>query len=258
MKRGELEFILEEGENYRIEFKERLNNSVIKEMCAFANSSGGTVLLGVDDRGKITEYTLSNQDRSRIQDMARNCQPPLSLDITIEHSIVFIHVKESDAKPVHCSEGFFLRQGANSQKLNRDQIIQIVNQEGLIKWDQHIFDDFLFEKVFNPSLLKSYLKRAGIQTSLDDREILLNLKLLKTRDGRDYLTNTGFLFFGTLPELAVTHMYITCALYKGSDKVHILDRKDFREDIVSNIDNAVLFVERNTRLRAEIVGMKKA
>ena len=38
----ELALILEEGEGYKIEFKERLT-SLDKEMVAFANASGGTI-----------------------------------------------------------------------------------------------------------------------------------------------------------------------------------------------------------------------
>ena len=33
-----------------------------------------------------------------------------------------VHVRESDAKPVQCSDDFFWRQGAVPQKLSRDEI----------------------------------------------------------------------------------------------------------------------------------------
>ncbi|MCZ0932161.1 MAG: putative DNA binding domain-containing protein [Oligoflexia bacterium] len=35
------------GEGYHIEFKQALDKSLIDEVCAFANSSGGTILMGV-------------------------------------------------------------------------------------------------------------------------------------------------------------------------------------------------------------------
>ena len=41
--------------------------------------------------------------------------------------------------------------------------------------------------------------------------------------------------------------YITCLLAKGKDKVHILDRKDFDGGLVADIENALRFIERNTR-----------
>jgi ATP-dependent DNA helicase RecG len=44
MNQQELMLILQEGEGYKIEFKEKLAN-IDKEIVAFANSSGGTTRL---------------------------------------------------------------------------------------------------------------------------------------------------------------------------------------------------------------------
>ena len=40
------------GEGYHIEFKQDLDKSLIEEVCAFANSSGGTILMGISDAGR--------------------------------------------------------------------------------------------------------------------------------------------------------------------------------------------------------------
>lgn len=49
MKQAELDTILQEGEGYYLEFKENVNSDLAKEMAAFANSSGGRILIGIDD-----------------------------------------------------------------------------------------------------------------------------------------------------------------------------------------------------------------
>jgi len=67
MDKKELEIILKEGEGYRIEFKESIKN-VDKELVAFANSSGGKVLIGITDEGDIKGITVTNNLKSRIQD----------------------------------------------------------------------------------------------------------------------------------------------------------------------------------------------
>ena len=41
------------GEGATIEFKRSLTRELGRELCAFANASGGTVLVGVSDAGKI-------------------------------------------------------------------------------------------------------------------------------------------------------------------------------------------------------------
>jgi len=67
MDKKELEIILKEGEGYRLEFKESIKN-VDKELVAFANSSGGKVLIGITDEGDIKGITVTNNLKSRIQD----------------------------------------------------------------------------------------------------------------------------------------------------------------------------------------------
>ncbi len=52
MDKTELDIILKEGEGYKVEFKEGIN-SLDKEIVAFANASGGKILLGVADDGTI-------------------------------------------------------------------------------------------------------------------------------------------------------------------------------------------------------------
>ena len=54
-KRKVIDFILQAGEGYTIEFKESVDKSFAKELTAFANSEGGRIFLGVTDKGKIRE-----------------------------------------------------------------------------------------------------------------------------------------------------------------------------------------------------------
>ena len=45
MKYSELLDIIKTGEGYTIEFKESINSSIGKGICAFANSSGGKIIM---------------------------------------------------------------------------------------------------------------------------------------------------------------------------------------------------------------------
>lgn len=50
---GSLTPLLLAGEGYHTEFKQSLDKSFVEEACAFANSGGGRILLGVADSGVI-------------------------------------------------------------------------------------------------------------------------------------------------------------------------------------------------------------
>ena len=69
MKKRELKELIEQGEGYFIEFKEQIGVSLDKEMVAFANASGGKIVIGVADSDKIIGCTTDNTVRSKIQDI---------------------------------------------------------------------------------------------------------------------------------------------------------------------------------------------
>lgn len=52
--------LIQAGEGYHLEFKESPDKGLIEEVCAFANSGGGKILLGVADNGLIKGYPADN------------------------------------------------------------------------------------------------------------------------------------------------------------------------------------------------------
>ena len=118
----DLEILIQEGEGTTLEFKENLSSSFPRELVALANTIGGKILLGVCDDGTVTGVKDSGVLRARVQDIARNCDPPVRVLTEPVGEVLAVHVRESDAKPVQCSDGFFWRQGAATQKLSRNEI----------------------------------------------------------------------------------------------------------------------------------------
>jgi len=122
VNKGELQLILSQGEGYKLEFKENVNSDLSKEMVAFANSSGGKIVVGVNDRNQVVGVRNSNVLVSKIYDLAGNCDPSIAVQIELFENIVIITVPEGDNKPYRSTKGFFIRNGANSQKMTTAEI----------------------------------------------------------------------------------------------------------------------------------------
>lgn len=59
---NEIKSLINSGEGFNLEFKVRIPNKikeVTEEICAFANASGGTLILGVDDANNIQGVNLT-------------------------------------------------------------------------------------------------------------------------------------------------------------------------------------------------------
>ncbi|GAG49017.1 unnamed protein product, partial [marine sediment metagenome] len=48
--------------------------------------------------------------------------------------------------------------------------------------------------------------------------------------------------------------FMTCVLYKGTERVMVLDRKDFEEDLVINYKDALNFLKKHLNLEYVIEG----
>ena len=105
MTKKQLQFILKQGENSKIEFKESLEKNIVKDICAFANSSGGKIFLGVDDNNQPKGIKITNRLKSQIQDLAQNCDPAIKVNLKEAGNILIIEVPEGSNKPYQCFKG---------------------------------------------------------------------------------------------------------------------------------------------------------
>jgi len=253
MNKKELEFILQQGEGQYIEFKVSFDKSLAKEIVAFANANGGRIFLGVDDKNRIFGCKLTNNLKSRIIDMAHNCEPKIEVSASSFDNIVIIGVKESANKLHKSSFGFYMRKGANSQKMTRDDIKKIILSQGKSMFDNLITERF-DPKDFDDKLFSNYLERAGIKEKIDKKSTLFNLGVL---DYKGRLNNSGILFFSKNPKKYFINAYVTCARYIGYDKVDVLDRIDIESNIITQVEESIKFIRRNTRTGYKIKDIQR-
>lgn len=244
--KNELKLLISQGEGYNLEFKENYSKNIAREMCAFANATGGKVIIGISDKGRKIGFKISNRIRSEIQDIARKSDPPIKIDIeNIDTDILIINVFEGEEKPYSYGGKFFIREGANTQQLTREEIRTFFQKEGRILFDEMFNENFNIEKDFDNSKYNKFLTKAGISKVVSKKIILENLGLLK--DG--YMKNAGILLFAKNVTKFFINATITCCIFKGKSKVEILDRKEFDSDIYSNYESAILYLQKNLKTR---------
>ena len=257
MKAADLDILLQEGEGVMLEYKEGLSSSFARELVAFANTAGGRILLGVRDDGTVKGIADTNELRARIQNIARNCDPPVKILLQRIGKVTVVTVRESDAKPVQCSDGFFWRQGAVTQKLSRDEIRDFFRSEEVIRFDLSLCSKFRYPQDFDREKYDAWLRLSGITGRPKAEDVLVNIEAAERSGGSLIFRNAGVLFFARKVRHFFNQAYITCLLAKGADKVHVLDRKDFDGGIVADIEDAMRFIERNTRTAWRIKGLRR-
>jgi ATP-dependent DNA helicase RecG len=250
----DLKLILAEGEGQKIEFKERVGR-LDREIVGFANASGGSIILGVSDQGELVGTDVTNELKSRIQDIARNCDPPLTVSLSRHGSNVLeIGVKEGGNKPYQCSDGFFLRNGPNTQKLRRNEIIDIVLSAGTYRFDETLNKKFRFPQDFDKRKLNRFLGLAGVEHRAKVQNILISLDVAEIRGSKLGVLQAGVLFFAKEPQRFIKESHITCIRYQREDRFQVIDRVEVLGDPITMIEESLKFVKKSTSVGYALTG----
>jgi predicted HTH transcriptional regulator len=111
MSLGDLKRLVKTGEGTFLEFKRTISSpeKIAREIAAFANTSGGTMLIGVDDDKSLIGVD-SYFEQEYLLDQALNdvCIPAVEASVEVvafhKRDIVLVRVDESDNKPVYVKD----------------------------------------------------------------------------------------------------------------------------------------------------------
>lgn len=107
MSAADLRNLIQRGEGTYLEFKKTIPSpeKIAREIAAFANTKGGTILIGVDDYKNITGVSAYFEEEYLLMEASqKQCVPPVPLKIELVHSgtndVMVVHVFESEKKPI--------------------------------------------------------------------------------------------------------------------------------------------------------------
>ena len=179
MNKHPLSNLIALGEGFTTEFKRTVTSNLGREICAFANATGGIILVGVNDDGKIAGVGKHNKLKSQVQSIARSAEPPIAVDVESIGKVLSITVPEQHSKPYSFGGKFFIREGATSQQMSRDEIREFFFKEGLIHFDETPCLDYDLAHDLNPEIWDRFVKRSGLPAGLNIQTALSNLHLIK-------------------------------------------------------------------------------
>ena len=255
----DIKSIAQSGEGYNAEFKVHVPNKVkeiTEEICAFANSAGGVLLIGVDDDNIIQGVTINNAKRSAIQNSLNEINPHLptlfySVEVE-EKTIWVIEVNSGTQKPYVLSGSIYVRQGPNTQKLTSvEQMRDFFQQSDRIYFDEAPCQDFSMDKDLDLDWFTGFRTEAGISKTVGTSQVIQNLRLLLP-DGS--IKNGGALFFGEKPEQFIETAVIRCIAFEGKTKTNIIDDKVFGGALIRQYEQAMQWLKGKLNVRYEIEG----
>ncbi|MCR5077688.1 MAG: putative DNA binding domain-containing protein [Prevotella sp.] len=259
MDAEELKSIISLGENSHTEFKEHFSSpiSIADEIVAFANSKGGLLIFGVEDKtGKIKGlgYEEIQKTSSQVANTANeNIRPTLYIEsetIAIDgKKLLVIHIGEGISKPYKDISGnIFVKQGADKRRITENhELLELFyesgtyhpDEEGVKNTDINDLDKWLVNKY----LMEVFHKKAS-DFNIPFEKLMRNMQIT-TIDGR--LTLGGLLYFGSMPQMFYPEMVIKAVSFYGNSigNTNYKDSRDIDGTIPRLFSEGMSFLKSN-------------
>ncbi len=254
--------LLKRPEGKTLEFKRDLSapDGALRTIVAFANTAGGTLLLGVEDRSRHVrgvDQPLELEERvaNLISDsIVPRLVPELEVLPWRRTQLLAVRVHPSGSRPHFLAregpdDGVYVRVGSTNRRADRplvDELRRFARGEG---FDEQPLPDLDSEALDFRAASESFapVRKLG-------RRDLETLRLVTAHQGRSVPTVGGMLLFGRDRdrERRFPDAWIQAGRFQGSDRSRILDGAEFRSHPVRAIEDAIGFVEKHALHGAEI------
>jgi hypothetical protein len=184
----ELKKLVSRGEGASLEFKRKAAypEKIVREMVAFANTRGGTLLLGVGDDGSLPGLKYPEGESHVVQLALKNAKPRLPvtelfIPIGNARTIIRYDIAESGAKPhylaVDDQKECYVRVNDQSLKASREvrEIVKRAQKKKDIRFHYGEHEKFLMQYLdSNPSItLKRFVELSGLKKFYASKKLVL-------------------------------------------------------------------------------------
>lgn len=177
-----------------------------RHLIAFANADGGTIVLGLEDDGRITGLgPYAGNINALLQAGLDFCEPP----IRVEHEylscttaageqdrLLVLTVRQSDRLHARTDDRVFLRVGDQSREMSFDERLELRYDKGDTHYEAVAVPDATLDDL-DAALLEDYRLKIGIRGSGEDA--LIARGLARRRGQSLVINHAGILIFGILP-----------------------------------------------------------
>ncbi len=127
LQKKNLKRTIADGESDRMEFKAGFDRETIQTLAAFANTRGGCVIIGVDNRGTVHgiqtgQETIQNWLNQIKQATSPSIFPDIDLATENGKTIAVLFIQEYPVKPVSCKGRYFKRVKNSNHQLSISEI----------------------------------------------------------------------------------------------------------------------------------------
>ena len=232
---------IERVESQDIEFKESWDDKYLQWVCAFANSQGGILYIGVDDKGKIVGvegfHRLSESIPLKIrQSMGLLCD----VDVLHDGDLRYLQITvEKYKSPVSYHGRYYRRMGSTTQEVTGVELNELILKSYGITWDAMTIpkvslsnlDERAFRVFKTWAIRNNRFREEDLQ--IDNHALLQNLRAY---DGEE-LTRAAVMAFHPDPEKWVIGAYVKIGYF--ANDADILFQDEVHGSLLTQVEDSM-------------------
>ncbi|HON13432.1 MAG TPA: putative DNA binding domain-containing protein [Treponema sp.] len=226
MNKIEILDIISKGESSKVQFKENIHNeqSIAQEMIAFANTDGGIILIGINDKtwevSGITREDIQRLNNLLVNAAEQHIKPAIYISTEVvdidSKNVMVVQVPKGVAIPYKDKDGIiWVKNGANKRKVtSNEEIARLLQSSGYLYAEEKIIEQSTIEDLNIDKLKTFYWEQYNEEFEKDYvNNVLENLRLGK--NGK--LNVAGALLFGKNLKKILPQFYITAIWFWGNE-----------------------------------------
>ena len=256
---------IELGEDSSRQFKVQMEdaNKLAEEMCAFSNSWGGIIYIGVDNKNNIVGIKpeeLEKYNQLVSNSANNNIKPsiyPLTKSVKIDDKLLLlIYVFKGANKPYCTTKGnnYYVKSGSDKKMASSQELARMFQESNLLFIDEMLTGARISNENENDGvdLLKFYTyyeKSRGTEfreSGISVEKALENMNLAKNGN----FNLAGLLLFARSPQQFKPSFIIRCVSFYGADISDdtFIDKTDCIGTLEDQYRSAIIFLKNNLRL----------
>ena len=265
MQSMDLVALLSRPEGKTLEFKRDLSSpeGALKTIVAFANTSGGALLIGIEDgaRGVKGVPDVLKEEERLANLIADNISPKLVPSIEViawrKTHVLGVEIYPSSNRPHHLNRlgpggGVFVRVGSTNRRadsvlieeMRRFSQVSSLDEQPIPELNSEAIDFRAASEFFRPI---RKLTRHEMET----------LRLLTTYQGRIVPTIGGVLLFGADRLSHYPDAWIQAGRFAGNDRRRIMDTAEVRSYLPGAAEDVIAFLQKHMTREAVIGSVKR-
>lgn len=259
-----MEELLKQEEGKTLEFKENASslNGIVKTVAAFTNTAGGTIVVGVEDGTKrLVGLSDPLEDEMRITNKIAACIHPFTMpviEIQSHRKKAFIIIKVAYSPGpyyVHkeSERSVYVRFGSTNRVADEETITTMLSLAKNVAFDEQLCPNASSEMIDWEEIKRVF---EPIDKNVNKAKAI-NLGILAEKNPA-YASNGGILLFGKERDRFFPDAVLRCVRFLGLTRgEHTSDHTVIDAQLIHAVDNAIHFIEKNTRVASHIGRIKR-